>query len=112
MFQLSIDIASLQLFCRAVRFAPGDILRHKGQHYTDAYLIVDGSVAVDHKTKRLPEFVVAEAGSPIGEIGFVYGASATATLIARTETSVLVLDGPPSVSPGTEAPRAGGVLAA
>lgn len=90
--QPSINVASLQPFCRAMRFAPGDILRHKGQHYVDAYLIVAGSVSVDRKTKRLPEVVVTEAGSPIGEIGFLHGAPATATVTARTATSVLVLD--------------------
>jgi predicted GNAT family N-acyltransferase len=89
--QLSIDVSSLQPFCQAVRFNPGEVLRHKGQHYTDAYLIVDGSVAVDRKTKGLPEIVVAEAGCPIGEIGFLQGVSATATVTARTATSVLVL---------------------
>jgi CRP-like cAMP-binding protein len=90
--QTSIDVAALQPFCRAVRFAPGDILRQKGQHYAGAYLIVDGSVTVDRKTNRSPEIVVAEAGSPIGEIEFVQGTSAIATVTARTETSVLVLD--------------------
>jgi N-acyl-L-homoserine lactone synthetase len=90
--QSSIDVASFQTFCQAVRFRPGEVLRHKGQHYTDAYLIVDGSVAVDRKTKDLPEIVVG-AGCPIGEIGFLQGAAATATVTARTETSVLMLDG-------------------
>ena len=89
--QISIDVASLQTFCHVVRFKPGEILRHKGQHYADAYLIVDGSVAVDRKTKELPEIVVG-AGYPIGEIGFLQGTSATATVTARTETSVLMLD--------------------
>jgi len=89
--QISFDVASLQTFCQAVHFKPGEILRHKGQHYTDAYLVVDGSVAVDRKTKELPEIVVG-AGCPIGEIGFLQGAPATATVTARTETSVLVLD--------------------
>lgn len=89
--QISIDVTSLQTFCPAVRFKPGEILRHKGQHYTDTYLIVDGSVAVDRKTKELPEIVVG-AGCPIGEIGFLQGRSATATVTARTETSVLMLD--------------------
>ena len=68
---VSIDVASLQPFCQAVRFKPGEILRHKGQHYTDAYLMLDGSVAVDRKTKGSPEIVVAGAGCPIGEIGFL-----------------------------------------
>jgi CRP-like cAMP-binding protein len=89
--EVSIDVSSLQPFCQAVCFKPGEILRHKGQHYTDAYLIVDGSVAVDRKSKELPEIVV-RAGCPIGEIGFLQGTSATATVTARTKTSVLILD--------------------
>jgi signal-transduction protein with cAMP-binding, CBS, and nucleotidyltransferase domain len=88
----SIDVASLQPFCRAVRFAPGDRLREKGQHYADAYLIVDGSVSVDRKTNRSHEIRIAEAGSSIGEIEFVQGTSATLNVTARTETSALVLD--------------------
>jgi predicted GNAT family N-acyltransferase len=93
MTQASIDVRSLQPFCQAVHFKPGEILRHKGQHYTDAYVIVDGVVIVDRKGKGLPEIPVSGSGSPIGEIGFLLGRSATATVIAKTSTSVLSIDG-------------------
>jgi predicted GNAT family N-acyltransferase len=88
----SIDVTSLQPFCQAVSFERGQILRHKGQHYTDAYVIVDGSVIVDRKTKGLSEVLVSGSGSPIGEIGFLLGRSATATVTAKTPTSVLSID--------------------
>jgi len=97
MTQDSIDATALKFFSEAVRravcFEPGEILRQKGQHYTDMYLIVDGSVAVDRQTDGVPEVVVAGSGSPIGEIGFLRGASATATVTARTATVALVIDG-------------------
>jgi CRP-like cAMP-binding protein len=90
--QASIDTEALRSFCPAVRFKAGDILRHKGQHYSDMYLMVDGSVAVDRQLKGSPEIVIAGCGSPIGEIGFLHGGPATATVTAKTATSALVID--------------------
>ena len=91
--RVGLDLAALRPFCQEEQFSPGEVLRHKGQHYTDAYLIVDGSVAVDRKTKGLPEILVSGTGCPIGEIGFLRGDAATATVIARTMTSVLSIKG-------------------
>src|SRR3984885_12369449 len=90
--QASIDTEALRSFCLAVRFKAGDILRHKGQHYSDMYLMVDGSVAVDRQLKGSPEIVIARSGSPIGEIGFLHGGSATATVTAKTAPSALVIN--------------------
>jgi CRP-like cAMP-binding protein len=90
--QASIDTESLRSFCSAVRFKPGDILRHKGHHYSDMYLMVDGSVSVDRQLKGAPEIVIAGSGSPIGEIGFLHGGPATATVTAKTATSALLID--------------------
>ncbi|HXX28980.1 MAG TPA: cyclic nucleotide-binding domain-containing protein [Terriglobales bacterium] len=92
MTEALIDTKSLDWLCRAVHFEPGDILRHQGQHYTDMYLLIEGSVAVHRQTKGREELVVADSGSPIGEIGFLRGSSATATVSARTPTFALVLD--------------------
>jgi len=91
--RVGLDPAALRPFCQEAQFSPGEVLRHKGQHYTDAYLIVDGSVTVDRKTKGLPEILVSGAGCPVGEIGFLRGDAATATVIARTMTSVLSING-------------------
>jgi len=55
--------------------------------------LVDGSVTVDRQA-NVPELVVAASGSPIGEISFLRGAPATATVTAKTRISALVIDDP------------------
>lgn len=77
-------------FCARATFAPGESLRRKGHHYTNMYLVLQGEVEVliDH----LPDPIIVGAGSPVGEIGFLKGCSATATVVARTQTTSLVLD--------------------
>jgi predicted GNAT family N-acyltransferase len=88
-----MDPSTLRSFCREVRFAPGDKLRLRGQHYHDMYLITDGAVSVhlgaDSGTDNT---LVRTAGYPIGEIGFLRGCPATATVAARTAAGALVLD--------------------
>jgi predicted GNAT family N-acyltransferase len=86
-----IDPKLLQPFCRELRFAPGDVLRQKGQHYTDMYLITQGAVDVD-RANGAAKLVISGAGSPIGEIGFLRGSPATATVTARTAAGALVID--------------------
>jgi predicted GNAT family N-acyltransferase len=81
------DLELLQSICRQVRFEPGDVLRQKGQHYRDMYVITDGCVDVDVGPSR-------GAGSPIGEIAFLRGSPATATVTARTATAALVIGDP------------------
>jgi predicted GNAT family N-acyltransferase len=88
----SIDLAALRPICRAAHFAPGEVLRRKGQHYNDMYLISAGSVDVDLETSRGTRVVVSEIGSPIGEIGFLHGRAAMATVTARTAVSALAVD--------------------
>src|SRR5262245_27387364 len=78
------DLQLLQSICTQVRFEPGDVLRQKGQHYRDMYVITDGCVDVDP----------GPAGSPIGEIAFLRGSPATATVTARTATAALVIGDP------------------
>lgn len=90
----SIDSKLLQSFCREVRFAPGDVIRRQGQHYADMYLITDGCVEVDRGTGRGAAKLGVGAGSPIGEIGFLRGCPATATVTTTTATSALVIDDP------------------
>jgi CRP-like cAMP-binding protein/predicted GNAT family N-acyltransferase len=89
-----INLELLRPICRQVRFGSGDVLRQKGQHYRDMYLITDGRVDVDLEASRRTKLVVSDIGSPIGEIGFLRGCSATATVIARTATDALVIDDP------------------
>ncbi len=87
-----IDTSLLGPLCREVHFAPGDVLRHKGQHYADMYLIVRGSVAVDLEAGGVRRIVVSTAGAPIGEISFLRGCGATATVTATTAVTALAVD--------------------
>ena len=74
-------LRSMQAFCRPIRFEPGAVLRRKGHHYRDMYLITDGCVEVERETGgRSKACDLADAGSPIGEIGFLRGCPATATV--------------------------------
>jgi N-acyl-L-homoserine lactone synthetase len=89
----SIGMEPLASFCREVRFETGDLLRRKGVHYTDMYWIAEGSVGIhldDNPTPRL----IRDPDSPVGEIGFLRGAPATATVIARSPIRAFVLDDP------------------
>jgi hypothetical protein len=88
-----IDLELLRSVCRELRFEPGEIMRQKGQHYRDMYVITDGCVEVDRETTGAhAKLVVSEVGSPIGEIGYLRGHSATATVSAQRATRALVLD--------------------
>ena len=80
-----------QAFCRPMRFAPGDVLRRKGLHYRDMYLTIDGSFEVDFGP-GLSKPLISKPGSPIGEMGFLSGSPATATVTARTDAGALLLD--------------------
>jgi CRP-like cAMP-binding protein len=89
----SFDLALLQPFCRQTRFHVGHVLRAKGQHYREMYLITDGCVDFDPETgagRRL----IMDIGAPIGEISFLRGCSATATVTAKAETGAIVIDDP------------------
>ena len=85
----------LQSLCSQARFEPGDALREQGQHYSDMYLIKEGSVdVIREQGTRSEKRIVSDPGSPIGEIGFLRGCSATATVTARTPVTALVIDDP------------------
>jgi CRP-like cAMP-binding protein/predicted GNAT family N-acyltransferase len=106
----SIDLAALRPICREAHFAPGEVLRRKGQHYNDMYLISAGSVDVDLETSRGTKVVVSGAGSPIGEIGFLHGRAAMATVTARTPVSALTIDDPALIHLEREQPVAAALL--
>jgi len=89
-----IDTSLLGPLCRQVHFVPGEVLRHKGQHYADMYLILRGSVAVDLEARRAGPIVVSTAGAPIGEISFLRGCGATATVTATSDVTALAVDDP------------------
>ncbi len=88
------DPGPLQAYCRRVWFEPGDVLRHKGQYYRDMYLLTGGEVEVDLGigTGNGSNPAIALAGGPVGEIGFLSGRAATATVIVRQAVEALILD--------------------
>ena len=68
-------------------------MRLKGQHYRDMYILAAGCADVDMAGDGSDGTVEASnPGTPIGEIGFLRGWPATATVTARTATSVYVID--------------------
>ena len=83
--------ALLRSFGREVSFEPGEVLRHKGHHYNDMFLINDGSVDVDLEAGGTA-LAVGGTGAPIGEIGFLRGVAATATVTARTPIRARLID--------------------
>jgi N-acyl-L-homoserine lactone synthetase len=91
-----VNSKSLQSICRRVRFEPGDVLRRKGQYYRDMYLLTEGCVEVDLESGNgaATKLSVSDIGSPVGEIGFIRGCPATATVTARAATSALMIDDP------------------
>jgi predicted GNAT family N-acyltransferase len=87
-----INSQLLHSFCTQARFKPGDVLRRKGQHYRDMFLITDGCVEVDREAGHAATPLRVGAGSPIGEIGFLRGSPATATVTAATPAGALIID--------------------
>ena len=88
-----IDPEVMAGLCLDVAFAPGDVLRRKGQYYNNMYLLTGGEVeiALERKGKE-PGLLTARRGSPIGEISFLTGRTATAHVTARLPTKALVID--------------------
>jgi CRP-like cAMP-binding protein len=88
-------LAALQSVCREVRFEPGAQLRREGRHYKSMYVLTEGAVGVDLQGKEHgKELVLSGPGLPIGEIGYLRGCPATATVTAKTEITALLIDDP------------------
>lgn len=88
-------LAEMSTVCERQTFAPGDVLREKGQHYRNMYVIVDGECAVqlDPEGSSL-EPITRKSGDPIGEIGFLRGTPANALVTALGTVQALVIDDP------------------
>lgn len=79
--------------CKEVTFAAGEKLRAKGLLSVDMYLITRGEVEIQlGNSSNTGPRVTAGRGSPIGEIGFIMGVPATATVTAKTEVGALYID--------------------
>jgi len=90
-----VDPEPLRAYCKEVAFSPGAVLRTKGLLSIDMYLVTDGEVSVSLERNGQPGAIVAVGrGAPIGEIGFLTGAPAIATVTAATETRALYIDNP------------------
>lgn len=83
-------LTGLSEHCPTRTFSAGDVLRKNGQHYTSMFLVQKGRVQVDlglGGSVLTPD--IGENGLPIGEIGFLRGLPATATVTAETNVSAL-----------------------
>ena len=91
--EATIDPDLLAGHCAEVTFAPGEILRSKGQHYNTMFLLTEGEAEIALQSKgKAPQLLTRGRGSPIGEISFLTGCTATADVKARTASKALVID--------------------
>ena len=88
-----LDLELLRSYCKGASFKSNDVLRLEGRHYREMYLITCGEVTVDRQGGPA-QLINVGAGSPIGEMSFLRGCPATATVTAKTDTEVLVIDDP------------------
>jgi CRP-like cAMP-binding protein len=87
------DLGILAAYCRNIRFRSGDILRMKGQHYREVYLITEGCVTVRlDDSDRSAQPVERGPGETVGEAGFLTGCAASETVTAKTRGIALVVD--------------------
>jgi predicted GNAT family N-acyltransferase len=86
-----LDAEPLRAFGAIVAFRRGEVLRERGRHYRDMFWLIDGGAKVDFGDE--PERVATVvAGWPIGEIGFLLGTPAVATVTAASPITALVID--------------------
>ena len=82
----------LRACCGKISFDPGEIVRRQDQYYKELYLVTEGSLDVLSPAPAQGVRTSLGPGSMIGEIGLLQGSRATATAVARTAASVLVID--------------------
>jgi voltage-gated potassium channel len=82
------DIADIMRLLRAQRLEPGTVIVRRGERADCMYFIADGEVEVMLKDKK----VKLDTGQFFGEIAALRRSRRTATVIARTQVSLLVLD--------------------
>jgi cAMP-dependent protein kinase regulator len=72
-----------------VDVSAGHVLVREGEHGREMYVIVRGTATVTRGGKRLRELV---PGDFFGEMAFLHPAARTATVTARSDMRVMVLD--------------------
>ena len=86
-------LASLAEFTTQCQFDEGVALRLKGQHYSDAFLIIEGEVGVSGHDPANPSHIIRRGpGDTIGEIGFLHGTSANADVLALAPVTAFRID--------------------
>lgn len=88
-----LDVERVGRYAREYPFAPGDTLRQKGHFYSFMFVLTEGEVEILVGGGRPNEQpIVAGRGAPVGEISFLTGRPATATVRARTPCRALGID--------------------
>ncbi|MGD9783630.1 MAG: GNAT family N-acetyltransferase [Hyphomicrobiaceae bacterium] len=85
-----LDPGLIADLCGERTFTAGERLRTKGLLSIDMFLLTRGEVEID--VGDAPATLIAGRGSPVGEIGFLTGVPATATVTARGDVSALYID--------------------
>lgn len=89
----SAFIDEMCLYCHLQSLPSGSHLRVKGQHYRDMYLITHGECLVETDPGNSSvKPIVRGPGQPIGEIGYLRGLPATATVTASDDMQVMIID--------------------
>lgn len=77
----------------SISFRSGDLLRRKGVHYRDMLLTITGDLEIDFEVDDAsPKLRVSTPDTPIGEIGFLRGTAASATVRAATDGTAILID--------------------
>ena len=80
----------LSRFCEQVEFHSGDVVHREGHRYQQMYLVTEGSLDCYSECEDI-EMTSLGAGSAIGDVGYLGGYRARATVIARTKVRTLVI---------------------
>ena len=76
-----------------VVYQVGDIIVQQGNTGNDMYLILNGSVEVTHKKNDdIEALATLNPGDVFGEIGYLRAYKRTATVVASTDTTVLIFN--------------------
>jgi sulfate permease, SulP family len=86
------DILTLTADMPVRRLLPGDVLFDRGEGGTSIAVLIDGELHVELDGARLSE--ITTPGAIVGEIAALLGTARTATVVARTDSTVRVVGEP------------------